>query len=231
MVRFVVLSDIHSNLDALEAVVKQLPEYDELLCLGDLVGYGPQPNEVVERLRGLRPDVVLMGNHDHAVVTGDTEGFSENAAEAVDWTRGQIREEHRQYLATLKPTFKLEREGTTLGLYHGSPRDPLTEYIYPGMSEGSARALIRQGGANVLLLGHTHVPMLYAFDRATLANPGSVGQPRDGDPRASFAVLTITGHQVDFKIQRVSYDVEPVAKRIRDSGLPSFLAERLYAGV
>jgi putative phosphoesterase len=230
MVRFVVVSDIHSNLDALEAVVKRFPEYDELLCLGDLVGYGPQPNEVVERLRGLRPAVVLMGNHDYAVVTGDTEGFSSNAAKAVDWTRGRIREEHRQYLAALKPTAKLEMERTALGLYHGSPRDPLTEYIYPGMPEVSARALIRQGGANVLLLGHTHIPMLYAFDDAVLANPGSVGQPRDGDSRASFAVLTIIGHSFDFRVERVEYDVDSVAKKIRDSGLPSFLAERLYVG-
>lgn len=230
MVRFAVLSDIHSNLDALEAVIKQLPEYDELLCLGDLVGYGPQPNEVVERLKDLRPAVVLMGNHDYAVATGDTDGFSENAARAVGWTRGRIREEHRQYLATLQPKAKLERDGTTLGLYHASPRAPLTEYIYPGMPDVSARALIGLARAKVLLLGHTHIPMVYAFDDSMLANPGSVGQPRDADPRASFAALTITDHNLEFKIRRVEYDVDSVAKKIRDSDLPRFLAERLYIG-
>jgi putative phosphoesterase len=171
-----------------------------------------------------------MGNHDYAVVTGDTDGFSENAARAVDWTRGRIGEENRQYLATLQPTAKLERAGSTLGLCHASPRDPLTEYIYPGMPDVSARALIRQARANVLLLGHTHIPMLYAFDDSMLANPGSVGQPRDADSRASFAILTITDHSLDFKIRRVEYDVDSVAKKIRDTDLPRFLAERLYIG-
>lgn len=112
VVRLVIVSDIHSNLEALEAVVAHFPAYDELLCLGDLVGYGPQPSEVVARLRDLRPTVVLMGNHDYAVATGDTEGFSPNAARAVEWTRGRIREGHRQYLASLKLTSKLVRGGS-----------------------------------------------------------------------------------------------------------------------
>jgi predicted phosphodiesterase len=231
MTRLVVVSDIHSNLDALEAVIRSFPAYDELLCLGDLVGYGPQPNEAVERIRELHPSIVLAGNHDSAVVSGDTDGFSENAAKAVDWTMKQIREEHRQYLASLKPLAKLERLGTTLALYHGSPRDPLSEYIYPGLSETSARALIRRANAEVVLLGHTHVPMLHTIEGLMLANPGSVGQPRDGDPRASFGVLTIDSHQSRFYVQRVAYDVAPVAKRILESGLPEFLAERLYVGV
>ena len=228
--KIVILSDIHSNLGALEAAVHRLPSYDELVCLGDVVGYGPQPNEVVERLRSLRPTVVLMGNHDYAVVTGDTYGFSSNAERAIDWTRGEIGGEQREYLAKLKPSARLKKEGVTLALYHGSPNDPLTEYIYPGMPDAAARALIRRGSARVVLLGHTHVPMLYKFDDGILANPGSVGQPRDGDPRASFALLTITNRSIHFEIERVEYDVDPVAKRIRDNGLPSFLAERLYIG-
>ena len=98
-----VISDIHSNLDAFEAVIDNLPDYDELFCLGDLVGYGPQPNEVVERLQQLRPSAVLMGNHDYAVVTGDTEGFSSHAAEAVEWTRKKIAPQYHEYLTTLQP--------------------------------------------------------------------------------------------------------------------------------
>jgi putative phosphoesterase len=231
VVRLVIVSDIHSNLDALEAVIERFPKYDEMLCLGDLVGYGPQPNEVVERMRDLRPAVVLMGNHDSAVVSGDTEWFSVNAAKAVDWTRRRIREENRQYLASLTPSAKLEREGISLALFHGSPRDPLSEYIYPWMTEASARALIRRANAKVVVLGHTHIPMLHAIDDLILANPGSVGQPRDGDPRASFATLTITDHTVRFQVERVTYDVVPVARRIREGGLPEFLGERLYIGV
>jgi len=231
LVRLVVVSDVHSNLDALEAVIDRFPKYDEIVCLGDLVGYGPQPNEAIERLRDLRPTVVLMGNHDSAVVSGDTQWFSENAAKAVDWTRRRIREENRKYLASLNPSTRLEREGTSLALFHGSPRDPLSEYIYPGISKGYARALIQRANAKIVLLGHTHIPMLYAVDDLVLANPGSVGQPRDGDPRASFAVLTITDHTVTFQVERVAYNVDPVARKIRECGLPEFLAERLYIGV
>jgi len=228
--KIVVISDIHSNFEALEAVLERLPSYDELWCLGDIVGYGPEPNEVVGRLRALGPRVVLMGNHDYAVATGDTEGFSPNAERAVDWTRRVIQTSEREYLATLKPSAKFEIGETTFGLYHGSPTHPLTEYVYPSMGEAGARDFVRREGARVVLLGHTHVPMRYQFSDGLLANPGSVGQPRDGDVRASFGILTINGQNLNWEIARVDYDIESVAKKIRDSGLPGFLAERLYIG-
>ena len=228
--KIVVISDIHSNFEALEAVLERLPSYDELWCLGDIVGYGPEPNEVVGRLRALGPRVVLMGNHDYAVATGDTEGFSPNAERAVDWTRRVIQRSEREYLATLKPSAKFDIGEITVGLYHGSPTHPLTEYIYPSMGEAVVRELVRRGGASVVLLGHTHVPMLHSFADGLLANPGSVGQPRDGDPRASFAFLTINGHNLNWETIRVDYDIDSVAKKIRESGLPGFLAERLYIG-
>jgi putative phosphoesterase len=229
--RIVVISDIHSNLPALEAVVDKLPKYDELVCLGDLVGYGPQPNEVIARLQDLRPSISLMGNHDHAVVTGDVEGFSSNASTAVRWTREKIGDAARDYLATLKPSAKIEREGFTIALFHGSPRDPLTEYIFLGIPETVGRSLVQTAGAEIVLLGHTHTPMLYRYSDKVLANPGSVGQPRDADPRASFALLTLSRGDVRFEVQRVDYDVDSVAGQILRSGLPSFLAERLYMGV
>jgi putative phosphoesterase len=227
----VLISDIHSNLDAFEAVIANLPDYDELFCLGDLVGYGPQPNEVVERLQQLRPSAVLMGNHDYAVVTGDTEGFSSHAAEAVEWTRKKIAPQYREYLATLRPSASLEKGGTSLGLFHGSPRNPLTEYVFPGIPEATARKLIVRSGVKILLLGHTHMPMLYSFGAEMLGNPGSVGQPRDGDPRASFATLTISGGEISFDITRLEYNVDLVADKIVQAGLPKFLAERLYIGM
>lgn len=229
--RIVVISDIHSNLDAFEAVIANLPHYDELFCLGDLVGYGPQPNEVVERLRQLKPTAVLMGNHDYAVVTGDTASFAAHAAEAVEWTRKKIAPQYRDYLAALKPSASLEKGGMLLGLFHGSPRDPLTEYVFPGMPSAAARKLIESSGAEILLLGHTHMPMLYSFDKEMLGNPGSVGQPRDGDPRASFATLTVSEGRISFDVKRVEYDVDAVADKIVRAGLPVFLAERLYTGM
>lgn len=229
--KIAVISDIHSNLIAFETVVTNLPTCDGLLCLGDVVGYGPQPDEVIERLQRLQPTAVLMGNHDYAVATGDTSGFSPHAAVAVEWTRKRIKKENRDYLSNLRPSAKLEMSGTPLALFHGSPRDPLTEYIFPGIPRPVARKLIHEGGARLVLLGHTHMPMLYSFEGEMLGNPGSVGQPRDGDRRASFAILTISDGRISFDIKRVEYDVDSVAEKIIRVGLPEFLAERLYIGM
>jgi putative phosphoesterase len=228
--RLGIISDIHSNLDALEAVIPHLQNCDEMICLGDVVGYGPQPNEVVERLRQLNPTVVLMGNHDYAVITGETEWFSANATAAVRWTRQSITEHARNYLATLKPSAKLTKSGKSLGLFHGSPQDPLSEYIFPGIPNDAARKLVIEGDGDIVLLGHTHMPMLYDFTTKMLGNPGSVGQPRDGDSRASFAILNIN-EAISFKIERVEYDIDSVANKIVRAGLPRFLADRLYLGM
>lgn len=229
--RIAIISDIHSNLEAFETVIKNLPEYDKLICLGDIVGYGPQPNQVVERLRRLQPTAVLLGNHDHAVATGDTSDFSQHAAVAVKWTRERISQTNLAYLSHLQPSARMEVGNTSLGLYHGSPRDPLAEYIFRGITAPSVKRLIQESGARLVLLGHTHVPMLYSFEEELLGNPGSVGQPRDGDPRASFAILTLTKDKFSFDIRRVEYDIDPVARMIREAGLPRFLADRLYTGM
>ncbi len=226
-----IISDIHANLTALEAVIDKLPKHDELFCLGDIVGYGPQPNEVIARLVELQPSVTLQGNHDAAVVSGDVQGFSANAATAVEWTRRKLDHASRGYLAGLKPSARIQREEHTFALYHGSPRDPLNEYVFPGVTASVGRNMVKAASASIVFLGHTHMPMLYRFENGVLANPGSVGQPRDGDHRASFAILTVSQGDVKFEVQRVEYNVGLVADRIISSGLPSFLAERLYIGV
>jgi putative phosphoesterase len=229
--RIVIISDIHSNLDALETVLKKLPSHDALICLGDIVGYGAQPNEVVERIQGLNPLVALMGNHDYAVVTGDTAGFSQHAAEAVEWTRKHIKEDNCRYLSSLQPSKKIELDGVQVGLFHGSPHDPLFEYIYPGIRKAELEQLIQKAGTQLVLLGHTHVPMIYSVEEKMLANPGSVGQPRDGDPRASFALLTISDNRPSAEVERIQYDIDSAANEIIDAGLPHFLADRLYIGM
>jgi putative phosphoesterase len=226
-----VISDIHSNLDALKAVIASLPSYDSLLCLGDIVGYGPEPDGVIEELRRLQPKITLMGNHDYAVTTGDVSGFSHHAALAVEWTRGHISKENMQYLSLLPLTGRAEVNGKRVGLFHGSPDDPLIEYVFPDISQLGAAKLIQRANADIVLLGHTHIPMAYSVRNALLANPGSVGQPRDGDPRASFAIVTISDDRVMFDMRRIEYDVDSVANKIQGTGLPRFLADRLYAGV
>ena len=229
--RIAVISDVHSNLDAFLAVIANLPSYDELVFLGDLVGYGPQPNEVVEQLRELHPSVALEGNHDYAVTTGDTSGFSPHAEVAVKWTRRQIKQQTVEYLSTLQRSAKINLNNTGLALFHGSPNDPLTEYIFPWIDCQSAKGIIEEAGSPLVLLGHTHMPMLYSFENEMLANPGSVGQPRDGDPRASFAILTLSDGKFSFEIKRVEYDIDAVASKIIRAGLPDFLADRLYTGM
>jgi predicted phosphodiesterase len=229
--RIALISDIHSNLEALEAVIKSLPQHDEIICLGDVVGYGPNPNEVIENLQRLNPTITLMGNHDNAVVTGNVQGFTPNAAKAIEWTMREISRAGSKFLTGLKPSARLDRAGIRLAFFHASPRDPLSEYIFPGISETAGRGFLQMANAQVLLLGHTHMPMFYRFDGQVLANPGSVGQPRDGDPRASFALLTVSRDEVNFEVRRVQYNVRPVSERILRSGLPAFLAERLYIGV
>lgn len=172
-----------------------------------------------------------MGNHDYAVTTGYVADFTRHAADAIIWTRSRISEENLEYLKGLRPSAKWEIDGAKMSLFHASPRDPLMEYIFPGIPNSRARELIREGGESIVLLGHTHMPMIYSFEGQILANPGSVGQPRDNDSRASFGVLEISGSQFSFNIIRVKYAVEAVAGKILQAGLPPFLAERLYDGM
>lgn len=228
--RIAVISDIHGNLPALKAVLGDLGVVDALYCLGDMVGYGPEPNEVVEEIRRMSPDAVLMGNHDYAVITGDTSDFNTQAALAIEWTRARLDVGNGEYLSLLSASAHFQVAGRTVGLYHGSPRDPLNEYIFPGQPNFILRSLVDAARAEIVLLGHTHVPFKAEVNSSLLANPGSVGQPRDGDPRASYGVLEVDSGRFDFNIRRVRYDVDLVASKIRKSRLPVFLADRLYIG-
>ncbi|MGO9643966.1 MAG: metallophosphoesterase family protein [Candidatus Bathyarchaeia archaeon] len=228
--KIAVISDIHSNLDAFNAVIADLPTVDITLCLGDIVGYGPQPNEVVEMVRELRPAVVLSGNHDYAISTGEIEGFSSHAAVAAKWTRKQLRQENLRYLSALSHSSHLVLGGVRTSLFHASPRDPLGEYIYPWIPQSEADALLEQSDGKLLLLGHTHMPMVYSSMKGILANPGSVGQPRDAIPKASYAIVTVSDSRVLVDIRRVTYNIGSAAEKIINAGLPRFLADRLYVG-
>ena len=240
--RVAVVSDVHANLHALEAVLAAIDADppDELWCLGDLVGYGARPYECCELIEA-RADLCLGGNHDLAVRgTIDLEEFSGDAAAAATWTRGVLSEPARAYLDTLEP--KDERAG--VALYHGSPRDPVWEYV---LSDEAAVAALMLSDAALTLVGHSHVALQVSLgDRALdgglagdgtvldlgtrrwLLNPGSVGQPRDGDPRAAYLVLDFDVQRAAF--HRVDYDIEATQAEIRAAGLPEALAERLATG-
>ncbi len=241
--RIAVVSDIHANLHALEAVLVEIGEarVDELWCLGDVVGYGPRPNECCTLVRE-RADVTLCGNHDLAALGAlDVAEFTGDAAAAARWTGGTLAPDAREWLSRLEPAAR--RDGVEL--YHGSPRDPVWEYV---LSEHVALASLLETTAQLVLVGHSHVALAISFDGETLgggvapagtetafaesrvlANPGSVGQPRDGDPRAAWLELdTEAGRGV---FHRVVYDVARTQAEIREAGLPDVLASRLEHGV
>jgi diadenosine tetraphosphatase ApaH/serine/threonine PP2A family protein phosphatase len=242
-VRIAVLSDIHSNLHALESVLADIvrEQPDEVWCLGDVVGYGPRPNECVDRVRETA-SLSLCGNHDLAVLgTIDIAEFSGDAGAAAIWTRAVLGDEQRDWLASLEPT--AERDGVEL--FHGSPRDPVWDYV---LTDEIALASFDQTTAPLVLVGHSHVALAISLvdgelggglaPAATtvdlggtrwLLNPGSVGQPRDGDPQAAWLLIDSDAGRATFR--RVPYAVEQTQSEIYQEGLPLALAVRLTHGI
>ncbi|HSC20815.1 MAG TPA: metallophosphoesterase family protein [Solirubrobacterales bacterium] len=244
--RIAVLSDIHSNLQAMEAVLAAIDEagVEEIWCLGDLVGYGADPDACTALARE-RCDTCLVGNHDLAVLGAlNISTFSDTAAAAVEWTRENVNEETLEFLGSLDPSGS--REG--VGLFHASPRDPVWEYV---LSSDQADAGLDVLEERIGLIGHSHIALFFmrpesgrrgyaqgaqAADGAEieladgkwLLNPGSVGQPRDSDPRAAW--LELDTENWTARYHRVAYDIEGAAAAILAAGLPSVLAERLEVG-
>jgi diadenosine tetraphosphatase ApaH/serine/threonine PP2A family protein phosphatase len=241
--RVAVVSDIHSNLHALEAVLAAIEAEapDELWCLGDLVGYGPRPNECCAVVAE-RADVCLAGNHDLAVRgTIDLAEFGGDAGVAATWTRAVLEPAAKELLDRLEP------EGAAHGaaLYHGSARDPIWEYV---LGDEAALATLELAGSPLVLVGHSHVALRLVDGRGelegglapagteveldgvrALLNPGSVGQPRDGDPRAAYLLLDLDARRAAFR--RVEYDVQRTQREMREAGLPQMLAGRLELGL
>jgi diadenosine tetraphosphatase ApaH/serine/threonine PP2A family protein phosphatase len=242
-----VITDIHANLPALEAVLASAEKrkVEEIWCLGDVVGYGADPDACTELVRE-RCSVCLVGNRDLAVLGElDIGSFSEAAAAAVEWTRERISEPALEFLRELDPT--VQRKG--IGLFHASPRDPVWEYV---LSIEQADACLDAQPERLALIGHSHVSLFFTRfpedggigetrgsqaerglkldlgEGRWLLNPGSAGQPRDGDPRAAWLELETKKETARF--HRVYYDVARPAASIVDAGLPKRLADRLHTG-
>ncbi|MBS7652537.1 MAG: metallophosphoesterase family protein [Candidatus Bathyarchaeia archaeon] len=227
--RVLVISDVHSNLEALLEVLGDADGFDLAICAGDIVGYGPNPSECLRKIDELGFHSV-MGNHDYAIVTGDTSGFNPYAAEAVRINRRLLEADEVRRLGSLPMGLNLEIDGVRIQVYHGSPSDPVNEYVFPEEAEAVAEDYLEALDVGLIILGHTHIPYVIETGNGFLMNPGSVGQPRDGDPRASYMLLEIEGSSVKVDHRRVDYDVDSVASKMRRMGLPEVLAARLYGG-
>jgi len=246
--RFLILSDIHANVDAFDAVLAAAPRdtWDRALVLGDLVGYGAEPNAVIERVLALEPLAVIRGNHDKAACgLGDASDFNHVARLAAMWTADALTPENRMYLERLPAGPRSIDDGVEI--CHGAPFDE-DHYVF---DLGDASRALDSASRPVCLFGHTHLPVVYrrdgradaglvpnvdsdgvqlplTADARYMINPGSVGQPRDGDPRAAFAFYD--GDLRVITLRRVEYPVPAAQKRIFDAGLPPSLAHRLAVG-
>jgi diadenosine tetraphosphatase ApaH/serine/threonine PP2A family protein phosphatase len=244
--RYLILSDIHANLDALDAVLDAADgTWDSVLVLGDLVGYGGEPNGVIERVLALEPLAVIRGNHDKAACgLEDASNFNQIARYAAVWTGEALKPEYREYLRNLPPGPVMIDDHVEI--CHGSPFDE-DHYIFD--VDDALRAL-ESGERPLCLFGHTHLPVVFqqqgdnfggfvpeGFDDTTIVlrpgiryavNPGSVGQPRDGDPRAAYAIYD--SNQLSLVLKRVAYPIDAAQRRILVAGLPASLANRLAVG-
>jgi len=225
----VFISDIHSNLEALRAVEATLPDVP-IYCLGDVVGYGANPNEVIEWVKE-RAKVCILGNHDLAVLTGDVSWFNYAAAKAIRWTRSVIKPENLSFLADLADRARLNIGQLKTLLVHGSPNDPISEYVYPETHSGFFDIYLTRESVDLIGMGHTHIPYTWRSSRGVIFNPGSVGQPRSGRPEACYAILKIVDSSLEIEHKYVPYDIESAASKILAAGLPSFLASRLFSGI
>ncbi len=242
--RIAVLSDIHGNSAATEAVLADIGAAgdavapDATYCLGDLVGYGARPNESIDLIRE-RTIPTIMGNYDDGVgfdrddcgCAYKDEGERERGQRSLMWTRSVVTDDRKAWLRSFPPEIRLDINGVRLRLVHGSPRR-MNEYLFSDRDPASLARIARSADCDVLLFGHTHIPWSRRIESVLMVNTGSVGKPKDGDPRAGWVLLTIdTGGEVEVEMRRVDYDVPAMAAAIRSqSGLPDRYAFDIETG-
>ena len=235
--RIATFSDIHGNLHALQAVLEDIDAQrpDQVYCLGDLVGYGAFPNQVIELIHS-RGIPTIMGNYDDGVGFDKEDcGCAYTDAEmkrlgdlSLRWTREQVTPANKAILRSFLPSLRFEAEGKRVLLVHGSPRK-INEYLYENRPLHSLERIAQAAESDVLAFGHTHLPYVKTVAGVLFVNDGSVGKPKDGDPRAAYVLLDIEPRGVTATVRRVAYDVAAAAAAVRASGLPPHFADLLEA--
>ncbi len=233
--RIAIFSDVHGNIHAFNAVLHDIEREapDRIYCLGDLVGYGAYPNEVIETIQG-RGIPTVMGNYDDGVgFDRDECGCAYTDPEAkrlgdksLMWSREVVTPENKEFLRSLLPSIRFNVDGKEFLLVHGSPRR-MNEYMYADRPLSSLERIARSAEADVLAFGHTHLPYHREVAGVLLVNDGSVGKPKDGDARAGYVILDVSGGRVNVEFRRVPYDVAAAAAAVRASGLPAHFASLL----
>jgi putative phosphoesterase len=234
-----VITDIHGNLPALQVALARIDELaiTRIYCGGDLVGYGPNPNEVCA-LIAERDIPTIYGNYDYAIARDlDDCGCAyitthdrELGQRSVQWTLAHTDQASKDFMRQLPFDLRFEIDGTPVHLVHGSPRK-VNEYLFEDKPASLYERLAKDEDADMLVFGHTHKPWVHEFGGVVFVNCGSVGKPKDGDPRGAFAVLRQTANRIDVEIERVTYDAQAVAREVSAAGLPEEFAAKLVAAV
>ena len=241
--KILLLADIHSNTQALNAVLDKTQEevgrVDYIITMGDYVGYSCYPNEILEIAKS-RFDVMIMGNHDLAAALGNADGFNRDAKTAALWNHAQLHEENRTFLSLLEQQHHFNIFGPnswSIMVIHGHPVDPINGYLRPDLPDTTKQEFLKMiPQSRFMFTGHTHIPMVYKgqgiLGETTIINPGSVGQPRDRDPRASACVLYVSEDPTYLEVKwiRAEYNINELAREMIAANLPHRLAERLFFG-
>jgi len=213
---------------ALKAVLNDASKFDAGLCCGDIVGYGPNPHECIEMMIKYNFHCI-RGNHDNAVSYGETDWFNDEAQEAIRINRKILPKSDIEWLGRLPLEVQLELENLKVALYHGSPTEPLTSYIFPKDAEKSFKDFFEITKSDIIILGHTHIPYILKKESQLMINPGSTGQPRDKDHRASYMILDTDEPRVD--LRRVEYNIDATVNAMHSLRIPYRIATRLYHGL
>ncbi|NUV00168.1 metallophosphatase [Marinitoga sp. 1154] len=233
------ISDIHANLEALNAVLKDIKkrEIEKIYCLGDLVGYGPNPNEVIDIIKKEKIESV-MGNYDNAIgYEKESCGCAYNPGretevgdESINWTIKNTTKKNKKYLKSLSSKIELKIEGINLLLVHGSPLNHLFEYIKPDIDILRLKEIVNKTNADIIITGHTHLIMSKHIKGKAILNPGSIGRTKDGSPLATYLILEINNGIYNYEFIKVKYDVKKTVEKIIEVGLPVELATVLALG-